>query len=189
MSQYSHVVLYSGAHKGAEAEFGRNAERWGIEEVNYSFRGHKMERTRGAKTLTAEELKKGDISMEMVSQRMNRHNARAEKIRSVIQSLYHMVINSYQVFAIGWIQADDTVKGGTGWGVELAKIFNRPVSVYDQDRHQWFAWKDQHWVPDEPLIPHRGFAGTGTRHLTEAGRAAIEELFRHSFGPPPEEKA
>ena len=35
-----------------------------------------------------------------------------------------------EIYAVGWIQDDETIKGGTGWGVELAKVFNRPVHVF-----------------------------------------------------------
>lgn len=183
MANRSEATLYSGGHKGAEAEFGKNAEAWGIEEVNYSFEGHTIERTRGVRVLTPEELKKGDISMEIVSKRMDRTYARADKIRKVFQSIFHMVNNGYQVFAIGWIQPDNTVKGGTGWGVELAKLFNRPVSVYDQDRKAWFTWKDHAWVEDTPTIEGKSFAGTGTRNLTEDGKTALRDLYARSFGP------
>jgi elongation factor Ts len=106
-----------------------------------------------------------------------------EQVRTVCQLIFHMVSRTYCVYAVGWIQGDDTVQGGTGWGVELAKWFNRPVSVFDQARHDWFTWKDGHWAPDAPVIPDRPFAATGTRNLTDEGRRAIGELFERSFGP------
>jgi hypothetical protein len=37
----SECVLYSGGLKGAEAAFGATAERYGIEEVNFTFDGHR----------------------------------------------------------------------------------------------------------------------------------------------------
>ena len=43
MVDRSQVVLYSGGHRGTEAEFGRQAERWGVREVTLSFEGHAME--------------------------------------------------------------------------------------------------------------------------------------------------
>jgi hypothetical protein len=141
MTDRSEITLYSGGHKGAEAEFGRLAEYWGIGEVNFSFEGHAIERGRGVRVLDVEALDRGDVSMEIVSARMGRTYAKAEKIRKVIQSIFHMVNNGYHVLAVGWIQPDDTVKGGTGWGVELAKLFNRPVHVFDQEHQGWFAWK------------------------------------------------
>lgn len=177
------ITLFSGGHRGAEAEFGRLAEAWGIEEVTFSFDGHKSERNRGLKVLDATELDKGDVSMEIVSARMGRNYTRANKIRVVIQSIFHMINNGYHVLAVGWIQPDNTVKGGTGWGVELAKLFNRPLHVFDQDRNAWFAWEDNSWVEEAPVITNKTFAGTGTRNLTESGKKALFDLFVASFGP------
>jgi hypothetical protein len=183
MTDRSNITLYSGGHKGAEAEFGSLAERWGIQEVNFSFEGHAIERNRGIVVLTPEELKRGDVSMEIVSMRMGRNYSKAEKIRKVIQSIFHMVNKGYHVIAVGWIQPDETVKGGTGWGVELGKLFNRPVSVYDQERKGWFSWKENSWVAETPVITDKSFVGTGTVNLTDDGRKAVLDLFERSFGP------
>jgi hypothetical protein len=183
MKDISKITLYSGGHKGAEAEFGKLAETWNINEINFSYEGHIAERTNGLKVLNAEELKKGDISMEIVSMRMKRNYSKADKIRKVIQSIFHMVNNGYHVIAVGWIQEDDTVKGGTGWGVELAKLFNRPLHVYDQDKKAWYAWEQNKWVENIPAITSESFAGTGTRYLSEDGKQALHDLFKRSFGP------
>jgi hypothetical protein len=183
MTDISKITLYSGGHKGAEAEFGLLAEAWHMKEVNISFEGHNAERTRGVRVLNREELQKGDVSMEIVSKRMKRTYSRTEKIRKVIQSLFHMVNSGHHVIAVGWIQADNTVKGGTGWGVELAKLFNRPLSVYDQERKGWFSWEDSQWVENTPVITSDTFAGTGTRYLSDDGRQALNDLFIRSFGP------
>ncbi len=175
------VTLYSGGHKGAEAEFGTLAEKFGINEVNFTFEGHKTERQSGLKELSQEELKKGDVSMDIVSARMGRNFSKVDKIRKVIQSIFHMVNKGYQVFVVGWILPDNTVKGGTGWGVELAKLFNRPVFVYEQDRKAWFSWVDNTWVEVTPIISHKTFAGTGTRNISDDAKAALEDLYTRSF--------
>ncbi len=57
-------ILFSGGAKGAEAEFGANAERFGIDEVNFTFEGHNLVRQRGLRVLNHEELKTGDVSLE-----------------------------------------------------------------------------------------------------------------------------
>ena len=183
MTTTNRPVLISGGHKGAEAEFGRAAKRWGIDQTTLSFEGHAMEWPVSVRKLSDAELAEGDVSMAIVSKRMGRSYHEAEKIRRVVQSIYHMVNGAYQVFAVGWIQPDNTVKGGTGWGVELAKLFNRPTWVFDQEKNAWFGWKDGHWVADEPTIERRPFAGTGTRKLSDSGRRAVEDLFTRSFGP------
>ena len=35
--------------------------------------------------------------------------------------------------------------------------------------------------PDEPVILHETFCGTGTRNLSDEGKKAIEDLFSRSF--------
>ncbi len=174
--------LYSGALKGAEETFGKCAQKYGIQETNFSFEGHVCARDENITLLSDEELEKGNVSMAIVSERMGRRYARGNKIRKVFQLIFHMVNRGYQVIAVGWIQPDKTVKGGTGWGVELAKFFNRPVHVFDQGTDKWYAFKDNEWVENAPTISHKTFCGTGTRNLSPAGKKAIEDLFSRSFG-------
>lgn len=181
MKNCSKFNFFSGGLKGAETAFGENADKWGINEVNFSFTGHKLTRENNVRILSDDELKLGDVSMEIVSTRMDRRYAQADKIRKVFQVIFHMVNKGFQVFAVGKIMEDGTVKGGTGWGVELAKFFNRPVSVFDQETHKWYTWKDSLWKEDTPVISHDTFCGTGTRNLTEEGKKAINDLFERSF--------
>jgi len=134
-------TLYSGGLKGAEATFGESAEKHGIKEIIYTFEGHKLNRNKNSVTLTKDELERGDISMELASRMLNRTYYETEKIRKVLQTIFHMVNNGHQVFVIGTIMDDDSVKGGTGWAVELAKLFNRPLHVFDQPKNSGLPGK------------------------------------------------
>jgi hypothetical protein len=84
---------------------------------------------------------------------------------------------------IGTILEDGTVRGGTGWGAEFAKLCNKPLFVFDQEKNGWFTWTGRTWQSDAagPVITHPHFTGTGTRTLLEPARDAIEQLFRRSF--------
>lgn len=174
-------TLFSGGVKGAEAEFGANAERLGMEEVHFTFEGHKIVRKRGIRFLTQDELKHGDVSLAYVSKLMNRKFSDAPLFRKILQSIWHMINHAGEVFVVGHILEDKTVKGGTGWGAELAKLFNKPLYVYDQDEEQWFKWTGDSWKKATPKIRDKNFAGTGTRFLNDAGKKAISELFDRSF--------
>ena len=176
-------TLYSGAAQGAEAEFGAAAERHGIEEVNFTFDGHGDARRRGIRVLTHRELEHGDVSLAYVSKLMHRRYPDTPLFKRVLQSIWHQVNAGQEIYVVGKVMPDDTVKGGTGWGVELAKLFNRQVWVFDQQRNEWFTWTDGRWKPEVPRIGERAFAGTGTRNLSDEGRAAIQALFERSFGP------
>ncbi len=183
MLDSKNCTLYSGGLKGAESVFGEAAEKWSVKEVNFCFTGQKTNRQKNLLVLSDEELKRGDISMELVSKMMHRAYYETEKIRKVLQVIFHMVNKGHQVFVIGTVLEDNTVKGGTGWAVELAKLFNRPLSVYDQAKDKWYSWKQGAWVPDNPQIAHETFVGSGTRNLTEKGKQAIDRLFEEAFGP------
>ncbi|WP_028583392.1 hypothetical protein [Desulfogranum mediterraneum] len=174
-------TLYHGGLKGAETAFGEHAEKYGINETIFTFDGHRLNRERNAVVLTEADLQRGDISMEIASRMMNRTYYETEKIRRVLQIIFHMVNKGHQVFVIGTILEDESVKGGTGWAVELAKLFNRPLHVYDQGRKSWFSWQDGAWQEDSPTICYNTFVGSGTRYLSDDGHAAIAKLFADSY--------
>jgi hypothetical protein len=175
-------VLYSGGAAGAEACFGLTAERYGLQEVNYSFEGHQLERTRGVRFLTSEELALKDVSLSYVSRLMNRQYTTAPLFRKVLQSICWQVSSGEEVFVIGLILPDNTVKGGTGWGAEFAKICNKTLHVFDQEKNGWFTWDREAWVAAQaPRITAKRCTATGTRFLEAHGKAAIDELFARSF--------
>lgn len=177
------VTLYSGGAPGAEAVFGECAEKWGLREVNFTFDGHVQARTRGAHPLTELELAAGDVSLAYVSRRLRRSWSAHAPIKRVLQSLWHMVSAAQQVFVVGAIQEDGTVTGGTGWSVELARMWSKRLWVFDQDKNSWYRWNGDDWFPGEPIIDSTTICGTGTRYLADNGRAAIEELFARTFAP------
>jgi hypothetical protein len=179
----SDFILFSGAAPGAEAEFGACAERHGIEEVNFTFEGHTEERRRGIRVLNHEELQSGDVSLEYVSRLMNRRYSDSPTIRKVLQTLWYQVNSGQEIYVVGVIQADNTVRGGTGWGAEFAKLCNKPLFVFDQEKDRWFRWTGQAWAAETetPVITHPHFTGTGTRSIHDNGKRAIEELFTKSF--------
>ena len=175
-------ILYSGAANGAEAAFGAAAERHGIDEVNFTFAGHKDSRTRGIRVLTHEEMKHGDTSLEYVSRLMNRRYHDTALMQKVLQSIWHQINSGQEIYVIGEILEDGTVKGGTGWGAEFAKLCNKPLFVFAQSRDSWFRWKGDAWVSEAaPVIQHIHFTGTGTRTLKDNGVKAIKDLFDRSF--------
>lgn len=180
-------ILFSGGAPGAEAEFGACAERHGVEEVNFTFEGHKIERRRGVRVLNHEELQAGDVSLEYVSKLLRRRYADAPTIRKILQTIWYQVNDGQEIYVVGAVLDDGTVQGGTGWGAEFAKLCNKPLHVFDQVQDAWFTWTGAAWQQERnasnvPVITHPHFTGTGTRTLRENGRAAIEALFTRSFG-------
>ena len=178
-------ILFSGGAPGAEAAFGECAQDHDIEEVNFTFEGHRMARSRGVRVLNHEELQAGDVSLEYVSRLMHRRYTDAATIRKILQTLWYQVNNGQEVYVIGTVLDDGTVRGGTGWGAEFAKLCNKPLHVFDQEKNYWDRWTGSEWKvcegADLPVISHPHFTGTGTRTLHENGHRAIRELFARSF--------
>ena len=178
-------ILFSGGAAGAEAAFGACAEQHGVEEVNFTFEGHKIARHRGVRVLNHEELQAGDVSLEYVSRLMHRRFTDSPTIRKVLQTLWYQVNNGQEIYVIGTILEDGTVRGGTGWGAEFAKLCNKPLHVFDQEKNCWERWTGADWSVCEganaPIITHPHFTGTGTRNLQPNSRRAIEQLYARSF--------
>src|SRR6266581_3321030 len=173
------AILFSGGAPGAEAEFGACAERHGIEEVNFTFEEHKIDRRRGVRVLNHEELQAGDVSLAYVSQLMHRRYTDSPALRKVLQTLWYQVNSGQEIYVVGVILDDGTVRGGTGWGAEFAKLCNKPLCVFDQEKKGWFCWSGEDWEKrsstNVPLITHPHFTGTGTRTLQANGKRAIED--------------
>ena len=182
----SSFTLLSGGANGSEAAFGEAAERWGVAEINFSFPGRETVRKRGVVELTDEELERGGVSETYIKAQLHRSFPKTAMFQRLLKSIWHQVATAGEVFVIGEIQEDETVKGGTGWGAELARHFHKPVYVFDQTKDDWFHWKEDTWVKlESPRIKSTRFTGTGTRFLSDSGRVAITKLFENSFGPPP----
>ncbi len=175
-------ILFSGGAAGTEEFFGIQAEAFGIEEVNFSFAGHQIERQRGIRVLTGDELALKDVSMTYVAKLLGREYTKAPLFRKVLQSICWQVSSGQEVVVVGTIQDDNTVNGGTGWGAEFAKICNKPLLVFDQPQKNWFRWHKDAWVVENnPVLVNSHFTATGTRFLQDCARDAIIDLFKRSF--------
>lgn len=176
-------ILHSGGAAGSEAYFGECAEKHGVEEVNYTFEGHKIARNRGVRVLNHEELQKGDVSLDYVSKLMNREYPNTKLFRKILQTIWYQINDAQEIYVVGKILEDKTVKGGTGWGAEFAKICNKPLIVFDQDANSWYKWSGSGWdaLSETPKLQHTHFAGTGTRILNDNGKKAIEAFFNANF--------
>jgi hypothetical protein len=176
-------ILFSGGAPGAEARFGDCAERHGVEEVNFTFDGHRIERHRGVRVLNHEELQAGDVSLAYVSRLMHRRYTDSPTLRKILQTLWYQVNNGQEIYVVGAIQEDGTVRGGTGWGAEFAKLCNKPLFVFDQEKDGWFEWSGDDWkqLGETPIVTHPHFTGTGTRSVRPNGLRAIDDLMTRSF--------
>ena len=113
---------------------------------------------------------------------MHRRYTDSPTLRKVLQTIWYQVNAGQEIYVVGVILDDGTVRGGTGWGAEFAKLCNKPLCVFDEEKVGWFCWTGSDWKKQGvPKITHPHFTGTGTRKIHENGKRAIEELFTNSF--------
>ena len=103
---------------------------------------------------------------------MNRRYSQGVTIRKVLQTLWYQVNSGQEIYVIGAILADGTVRGGTGWGAEFAKLCNKPLHVFDQDKNAWFSWAGQRVAGGqaERQARHHASAFHRHRHAHAAGQ-------------------
>lgn len=81
---------------------------------------------------------------------------------------------------VGEIQADQTVKGGTGRGAELARHFRKPLYFFDQVRNAASSGRTARDLERVRRLS-RGRASAARAGATSSRRKAITELFDRSF--------
>lgn len=145
-------ILYSGGAPGADTLFGTFAERCGIAEQNYSFRGHLECRTRGRVILTPDDLQMGDAALqEVMGDVFTKGLKRHPPARSLMywRRNWHQVKNTTQIFAVlkdrTFLDFAKDQPDGAGVAIALA-ILAQPrcarVCVYLQVRYgQWLEWQ------------------------------------------------
>jgi hypothetical protein len=61
----------------------------------------------------------------------------------------------------------------------IAKIYNKPLYVFDQQHSFWFFWNQDTWTETEmekPLVTATRFAATGTPYLEDNNRLAVQDF-------------
>lgn len=168
-------VLHGGAD-GAEAAFGEMATAAGHEERTLTWAGRTPSRAVDLMVLDEDAL--GDIDAEaaQAEEVLHRSFGDSRTLRRVLRLQACLAEAADEVVVVGEIREDGTVSGGTGWAVEVAKKRERRLWVFDQPSERWKTWRKGAWVDATPTLAGPVVCGTGTRNLTEAGRAAIAAL-------------
>ena len=109
---------------------------------------------------------------------------------------YFIARQSYALYAFGYLDANKTtVKGGTGWTVQLALDMGKRVYLFDLTDNQWYEFIYYHLQNGSyvkkcqfqllknacslTLYDHVGIVGS--RNFTEQGKKEVRHLFRRTF--------
>ena len=109
---------------------------------------------------------------------------------------YFIARQSYALYAFGYLDANKTtVKGGTGWSVQMALDMGKRVYLFDLTDNQWYEFIYYQLENDSyvkkfqfqllksacslTLYDHVGIVGS--RNFTETGKKEMRNLFRRTF--------
>jgi len=174
----------SGGAVGADATFDEFAFKANHTVIHCSFRGHRhAPGLRGVvRAYDPRDLSAADPYLHDIAKKIGRRfSTRKAYVASLLRRNYFIVSPVSTVYAVGWLDEEGGVEGGTAWGVAQA-VGQVPVFFYCQHRDRWFSADVNYgdWVymdARDVYEPSGIYAGIGSRRLTESGRAAIETLY------------
>lgn len=174
-------ICYSGGAIGSDTIFESEAIIKGYDVVAYSFDGHTSE-SKNRIILSPKQLKEGYEHIKIANLRLNRNISNLSLyVRNLISRDWFQVKNSDTIFAIGMLDDEDNVKGGTGYAISCAIDNKKPIFFFEQTANQWYYYgydSDSFEIyEDVPKLTNR-FAGIGTRDINLNGINAIKSLFR-----------
>ena len=175
-------TCYSGGAQGADAVWELESIKHGFKVVAYSFDGHNT-KSSNALILTPNQLKEGFKHIEAANKRLNRNIYNISSyVKNLISRDYYQVKSSDSIFAIGRLQTENIVLGGTGWAVQIAIDLKKPIFLFEQNDNQWYYYdyeSDKFEIYEETPKLTQNFAGIGTREINDNGIKAIISLFKN----------
>lgn len=185
-------VNHSGGAWGADTEWGKAGETYGVKSMHY-YHGRKT--PSGNILITDDMFREGMEHVRRANLSLHRSiDGKPDWMYDLIARDWIQVRESDAVFAVSSLDPNGRlvyrdgsgytpVKGGTGWAVQMAMDAGKPIFLYDQERRQWmrFSGPDHErfgWtVLDEAPVLTKNFAGIGTRNLNDAGKQAIKDAY------------
>ena len=169
-------ILHSGCAIGADYEWGRQGEPFGVVSRHY---WHGKRTPYGNVEITEEEFEEGRQHVLHANRVLHRS---PEKYMDLLARDWCQVKYADAIYAVGYLKRDHfnrgTVEGGTGWAVQMAIDEEKPVYLFDQELEHWLNFENGEWVGCDIPVLTRDFAGIGSRKITESGIRAIGEVYK-----------
>ena len=139
MSDAKPFTIISGRANGVDLESERFARDFGLPVQIFIPPCHP--RSKYLSLLTHSQLGEAIPITNQVSNRFNKPLSNPISLQYIHRN-YHVVKQAQMVLAFTSFQSESNLCfGGTGWAVEMAKLLNKILYVYDVQRHIWFWYR------------------------------------------------
>lgn len=180
-------ICLSGGAEGADTAWGEAAKAAGHDVRHYVFGGINKKHAYPRFYLNWCELLQAEPHLKKANETLKRGNFpyKSEYVINLLRRNYWQVKNTERVYAVAPLDLNkQQVRGGTGWAVQMAIDLGVPeIYVFDTVKSMWFTyvWKPYDCFavnPSMPPKPHGRYTGIGSREITEAGLAAIKQVYQ-----------
>lgn len=175
---------FSGGANGADTEFDIIGRKYGVINHIHFWYKFKNPRSKWEHQITKEQYEEGIIHINKANETLKRRGI--EKYMFLLSRNWYQVKNAESIYAIGTFQTKTTVKGGTGYAVQMGIDEKKKIYFFDQEQVKWFYYdhdleKFIHIQEEDKIILTKKFAGIGTREINSHGRKAIEQIYKNTF--------
>ncbi|CAH3173197.1 unnamed protein product [Porites evermanni] len=133
------TIFFSGGSNGVDLEAERFARDFGLPVQIFILPCHP--RSKYLSPLTHSQLGEAIPITNQVSNRLNKPLSNPVSLLYIHRN-YHLVKQAEMVLAFTSFQPEsNVVVGGTSWAVEMAKLLNKILYVYDVERNTWFWYR------------------------------------------------
>jgi len=175
-------TCYSGGAQGADSVFESESIKHNFKVVAYSFNGYN---TKSLNTfiLSSNQLKEGFKHVDIANKVLNRNIYNISSyVKNLISRDWFQVKSSESIFAVGTLQSENIVNGGTGYAIQLSIDNKKYIYLFEQNDNQWYYYdyeSNKFEIYENIPILTEKFAGIGTRNINNNGIDAIIKLFKN----------
>ena len=171
----TNYIMHSGGADGSDTMWDIIGRVYGLEVVRHYYYINKT--PRGNFPISNSAYEEGKCAVYRANNTLKRQNF--EKYMFLLSRNWCQVKNSDAIYAIAEGFNGNTVKGGTGWAVQMAIDSDKDVFVFDQSRSRWFTYDIElsEWKHSETPVLRLDFAGIGTREIKTNGLKAIIDCY------------
>lgn len=181
------MKIISGGAVGADTVFATQALKRDIDVDIHSFLGHKTNSSsiRVLSNIIIHSKEDLDNALPYIKQAnkvLKRKIPSPGYVRNLLCRNYYQINKTDCVIAVGRLDMpNNTVKGGTGWAVQMALDKYIPVFLFDMNANVWlssFGLNKIMGVWHSPFLKeYNNITGIGSRELTPKGAQEIKKLF------------